>query len=90
MVKKHHARVNSGSEDEDFVSEDEVLPAKPKGKAKGNVTAAKGKGKAAAKPTQLAKAKNGGPAEAEAGQIPIFEDEDAYEGKIEMQFDGAV
>lgn len=92
VVKKPKAEVYSSSEGENAViGNEEKVPIKPKGK---------GKGKAAAKPTGPAKAKKGkaGTA-AEAGLIPIHEDEDAdtdmnggdahHDGMIDMQFDEA-
>ena len=101
VVKKPNAKAYSGSEDEDVISEaEDKVSGKPKGKGRGSIAAANGKGNAAAKGTRTgpAKAKQGkADVPAKTGEVVPNEDEDAdvdssrgddnHDGMIEMQFE---
>ena len=91
VVKKPNAKAYSVSEDEDVTSEaEDKVSGKPKGKGRGNIAAANGKEKAAAKGTRTgpAKAKEGkADVPAKTGEAPIHEDDDYHDGMTEMQFE---
>ena len=91
MVKKHKARVEFSSKEDDTGSGDEEkVRTKPKGKRKANITAAQPTATEKARQVKAARA-------AKAGQIRVPDDDDAdvdkksegshHDDMIDMQFD---